>query len=86
MFMLSSGGQRMLYWGDLTNIGALFVRNPDWQVSFDMDPEAARRTRRRVMEMALAENVTVAGFHLENGGVGRLARQGSGYRFTPLAA
>jgi glyoxylase-like metal-dependent hydrolase (beta-lactamase superfamily II) len=86
MFMLSSGGQRMLYWGDLTNIAALFVRNPDWQVSFDMDPEAARRTRRRVMEMALAENVTVAGFHLENGGVGRLARQGSGYRFTPLAA
>lgn len=86
MFMLESRGQRLLYWADLTNLAALFVRNPDWQVSFDADPEAARRIRRQVMEMALKENLTVAGFHLEGGGMGRLARQGSGYRFMPLPA
>ncbi len=86
MFMLNSGGQRLLYWADLTNIAALFVRNPDWQVSFDMDPVAARQSRRRVMEMALKENLTVAGFHLPEGGVGRLTRRGTGYDFLPLAA
>lgn len=86
MFMLSEGGQRMLYWGDLTNVAALFVRNPDWEVSFDMDGEAARRTRRRVMDMVVAEKLLVAGFHLPQPGVGRLARRGQGFEFLPVTA
>ncbi len=85
MFMLTEGGQRLLYWGDLTNVAALFVRNPDWAVSFDMDADAARRTRRRVMEMAVAEGLLVAGFHLPRPGVGRLERRGRGYDFAPLS-
>ncbi len=86
MFMATEGAQRLLFWGDLSNIAALFVRNPDWQVAFDMDPDKARATRREVMRMAAAEQITVAGFHLPDGGIGRLQTRGNGYDFTPLKA
>ena len=34
---------------------ALFVRNPDWAVMFDMDAEAARQTRRRLADLVRQE-------------------------------
>jgi glyoxylase-like metal-dependent hydrolase (beta-lactamase superfamily II) len=84
-FMVESGGQKLLYWADTTNVAALFVRNPDWAVMFDADAEAARKVRRALMEMAVKENLLVAGYHLTLPAIGRLAPRGSGYEFTPVA-
>ena len=86
MFMATEGAQRLLFWGDLSNIAALFVRNPDWEVAFDMDPARARAARREVLRMAASEQITVAGFHLPDGGIGRVTARGNGYDFTPLKA
>jgi glyoxylase-like metal-dependent hydrolase (beta-lactamase superfamily II) len=84
-FMVESGGQKLLYWADTTNVAALFVRNPDWAVMFDADPEAARKVRRQLMELAVKENLLVAGDHLTLPGIGRLTRRGNGYDFKPVA-
>ena len=84
-FMVESGGQKLLYWADTTNIAALFVRNPDWAVAFDADPEAARKVRRSLMELAVKENLLVAGYHLTLPGIGRLTPRGNGYDFNPVA-
>lgn len=85
MFLLNAGaGQRLLHWGDLTNVAALFVRNPDWEVSFDMDAAAARETRRAVLERVVRQELVVAGTHLPRPGVGRVVRRGDGYEFTTL--
>jgi glyoxylase-like metal-dependent hydrolase (beta-lactamase superfamily II) len=84
-FMVESAGQKLMYWGDTTNIAALFVRNPDWAVMFDADAEAARKVRRQLMETAVKENLLVAGYHLTQPGIGRLAPRGNGYEFTPVA-
>lgn len=87
VFTVDGGGaQRMMYWADTTNVAALFVRNPDWAVMFDMDAEAARQTRRRLADMVVREGMLVAGYHLPGAAVGTLAARGSGYEFTPLAA
>lgn len=83
-FMVESGGQKLLYWADTTNIAALFVRNPDWAVMFDADPEAARKVRRALMEMAVKEDLLVAGYHLTLPAIGRLTPRGSGYDFKPV--
>lgn len=83
-FMIESGGQKLLYWADTTNIAALFVRNPDWAVAFDADPEAARKVRRALMELAVKENLLVAGYHLTLPGIGRLTPRGNGYDFKPV--
>ncbi len=52
-FLFSGGSRKLMYWADTTNVAALFVRNPDWQVMFDMDPEAARLTRRRLADQVV---------------------------------
>lgn len=85
-FMVRSRAQRLVYWGDLTNVAALFVRNPDWAVQFDMDADAARLTRRRMLEQAVIEDWMVAGFHLPSPAVGRIVRRGTGYDFVPVTA
>lgn len=83
-FGFEDGGHRFAYLGDVTNVAALFLRHPDWAVRFDADPEAARRTRRRLLDDAVAGNWIVAGFHWPGSAMGRLARRGEGYEFSPL--
>ncbi|MCD6679237.1 MAG: MBL fold metallo-hydrolase [Burkholderiaceae bacterium] len=83
-FGFEDGGHRFAYLGDVTNIAPLFLRHPDWAVRFDMDPEAARRTRRSLLDQAVAGNWVVAGFHWPGSAMGRVARRGSGYEFAPL--
>lgn len=86
MFMVDGGGgNRLLYWADLTNIAALFVRNPDWSPSFDSDPAVAAKVRRQVMEMAVSENLAICGYHLPAPGIGRVVRRGAGFDFVPVA-
>ena len=84
VFVLEGGTQKMMFWGDTTNIAALFVRNPDWAVAFDMDAEAARVVRRQLAELAIRENMLVAGYHLPGAAIGTLEKRGQGYAFTPL--
>ncbi|MCK7496585.1 MAG: hypothetical protein MZW92_40965 [Comamonadaceae bacterium] len=64
---------------------ALFARNPDWAVTFDMDAEAARLTRRRIADMVIREKMLLAGYHLNGAAVGELVNRGTGYDFTPMA-
>lgn len=86
VFTVEGGSRKFMYWGDNTNVAALFVRNPDWAVMFDMDADAARATRRRIADLAIREDMLVAGFHLPGPAIGTLAARGKGYEFTPLAA
>lgn len=85
LFELTSAGQGFVYVGDLANVPALFVRNPDWAVAFDMDAEAARRTRREVLQRIVARGAVVGGFHFPFPALGRIAAAGNGYVFQPLA-
>lgn len=85
LFEVSSGGQTFSYVGDLTNVPALFARNPDWAVTFDMDAEAARKTRREVFQRVVASNSMIGGFHFPFPAFGRAVAQGGGYAFQPVA-
>jgi len=81
MFQWRSGSDRFTYLADIAHFPALFVRNPDWQVQFDMDAEAARQTRRSVLQRMVQEGGMVGGYHFPFPGVGRIAAEGSGYVF-----
>ncbi len=83
-FGFEDGGHRFAYLGDVTNVAALFLRHPDWAVRFDMAPDVARRTRRSLLDQAVAGNWVVAGFHWPGSAMGRVARRGNGYEFAPL--
>jgi glyoxylase-like metal-dependent hydrolase (beta-lactamase superfamily II) len=85
LFELQSAGQSFFYVGDLTNVPALFARNPDWAVTFDMDAEAARQVRRAVFQRIVSSNAMVGGYHFPFPAFGRLAAMGNGYAFQPVA-
>ena len=84
VFIIEGGKRKLMFWADTTNVAALFVRNPDWAVMFDMDAEAARQTRRKLSERVVKENLLLAGYHLPGAGIGTLVRRGNGYDFIPL--
>jgi glyoxylase-like metal-dependent hydrolase (beta-lactamase superfamily II) len=84
-FAVASGSARILVQSDVTNIPQLFVRNPDWQVSFDNEPALAVTTRRKFYDMAAAEKATVVGYHFPFPSVGHVEKDGNGYRLVPIA-
>jgi len=85
LFELQSAGQSFVYVGDLTNVPALFARNPDWAVSFDMDAEAARQVRRATLQRVTASRALVGGYHFPFPAFGRMAAAGNGYAFEPVS-
>ena len=84
-FVIASGSGRLFFQADVTNVPDLFLRNPDWQVMFDSEPEKAVKTRRRVYDMAATEKMFIAGYHFPFPGLGYVEKDGSGYRLVPAA-
>lgn len=85
LFQLQSAGKSFFYVGDLTNVPALFARNPDWAVTFDMDAEAARKVRRETLQRIVDAKAMIGGFHFPFPAFGQAVAQGSGYAFQPVA-
>jgi glyoxylase-like metal-dependent hydrolase (beta-lactamase superfamily II) len=85
LFTVTSEGKRFIYVADLTNVPSLFARNPDWAVVFDMDPEMAKQTRRKIFSMIVKEKMIAGGFHFPFPAMGTIQGTGNGYQFTPIA-
>lgn len=83
-FAVASGSAKMLVQSDVTNIPELFLRNPEWHVAFDIDPEKAVQTRRKFYDMASAEKTLIAGFHFSFPSMGYVEKDGNGYRLVPV--
>ncbi|MCK0198594.1 MBL fold metallo-hydrolase [Ancylobacter sp. 6x-1] len=83
--VVASGKEKLLVQGDVTNLPALFVTHPEWQVQYDMDPAKATETRRKVYDMLAAERMAVTGYHFPFPALGFVAKDGDGYRLVPAA-
>jgi glyoxylase-like metal-dependent hydrolase (beta-lactamase superfamily II) len=82
--IVSSGSSKLYVQADVTNIPALFVRNPGWHAFFDQDAKMAEETRRKVYDMLAAEKMMVQGFHYPFPAVAYIEKSGSGYREIPV--
>lgn len=83
-FELGSGGDGLFIQSDITNIPALFVAHPAWQVMFDMDGEKAADVRKRTYDRLSADRMKVAGYHFPFPGAAHLTKEGEGYRYVPV--
>ncbi|MDR3465490.1 MAG: MBL fold metallo-hydrolase [Xanthobacteraceae bacterium] len=83
-FAVASGASKVLLQSDVTNIPEFFLRNPDWHVVFDIDPDMAQATRHKFYDMAAAEKATVVGFHFSFPSIGHVEKDGAGYRLVPV--
>jgi glyoxylase-like metal-dependent hydrolase (beta-lactamase superfamily II) len=82
-FLVESGGERLLIWGDLVHVPEIQVARPEVAIAFDTDAEAAITARKRIFDMAASEGMLVAGMHLHFPAFSHLARDGGGYRLIP---
>lgn len=78
---IDSGADSLLIWGDVLHATAFQFARPDWAFAFDTDPAMAIDTRRRTLDMAVADGMMVAGMHLDFPGFGYVETAGEGYRF-----
>lgn len=85
-YHIGSGSQQLIALGDVTNIRALNVANPGWHLVFDADANLAEANRRKIFDRAIAEKITLTGYHWGMPGAGTLAKDGTGYAFTPVKA
>ncbi len=82
--MATSGSDRLLIAAD-TLFHPVSVAYPDWRPAQDMDGERAVATRRRLLDIAAAEKAAVVAYHAPGGGLGRIEREGMGFRWRPMA-
>lgn len=82
-FLIASGKDQMMYVGDITNNPAVFARNPELKVMFDMDAEKAVATRKALLDRAAADKIRVAFYHGAFPSNGYVLKNGTGYEMVP---
>ncbi|MEM6275482.1 MAG: MBL fold metallo-hydrolase [Pseudomonadota bacterium] len=83
-YMISSGTDQLLITADMANHHVWSLANPDWEVRFDGDKEAAAATRRRVLGMLAAERIPMVGYHMPFPAAGYVETAGDGFRWVPV--
>ena len=84
-YHIESGKGRLLLIADACNHYVASMQRPDWHVKFDMDKDAAAATRKKLLDMAAAEKIPVAGYHMPFPAVGFVERRDIGYRWAPVS-
>lgn len=84
-FAISNGGKTLMYAADAVVIPALFARNPEWRVMFDMDGEKAVATRKRILDMAATDRIQLSFYHANFPATGFIQKDGAGYRHIPAS-
>ena len=83
-WLVHSGRDGVLIWGDVVHIPAIQVPRPEAALVFDVDPEAARATRRRT-----STGSRPIGYGRRRAsrfsGLRHIVRKGASYRFEPDA-
>lgn len=85
VFRISSGSEQMMVLGDTTNHPALFVRNPQWAIRFDMDAEAAAQTRVGLLDEVASDDILIAGYHFPFPATGHVVKDGNGFQLALVA-
>ncbi len=80
-YVLSSGDETLLFWGDVIHITALQFAHPDVTIAFDTDAALTRETRARMLDMAASDHLFVTGAHIDFPGFGQVIRTGEAYRY-----
>lgn len=82
-YMISSGDDSLLIWGDIVHVPEIQVPRPDVTIEFDTDSHAAAATRRRVFDMAATDRLLIAGMHVHFPGFAHVAKHGDSYAMLP---
>ena len=83
-FEVRENSDKVLIIGDALNNHHVAFRNPSWFSGLDQDPQLAAQTRKDLLEKISLERMKVVGFHLPNGGIGKVEKKENSYYFRNL--
>ncbi|WP_299154443.1 MBL fold metallo-hydrolase [uncultured Tateyamaria sp.] len=81
-FEVRKGSGSALIIGDAIGNHHVASRKPEWISGSDQDGTLGVKSRKMLLDRLAAEQMAVIGFHLPGGGMGRVERDGDGYRFV----
>ena len=81
-FEVRNGSNSALIVGDAIGNHHVAFRKPEWISGSDQDGALGVTSRQMLLDRLVAEQMAVIGFHLPNGGIGRVERDGDGYRYV----
>lgn len=82
--VLDSGREQFVIVGDLTVHEDVHFANPHYGWALDVDGEQAVATRISMLDMIATDGLIMGAAHVTKPGLGRVERNGSGFRFQPL--
>ena len=83
---VSSGGERLLYISD-TVLYPLHLEHPDWIPIYDILPDKAAASKRRIFDLAAEEKAWVMGQHFPPfPSLGHVVQSGEGWQWHPVEA
>ncbi|WP_227257974.1 MBL fold metallo-hydrolase [Kangsaoukella pontilimi] len=85
-FEIRQGDDAALVVGDAIGNHHLAFARPDWASGADQDTDAAITARLRLLDRLASEQMRMVGFHLPDGGMGRVERADGAYRFVSDAS
>lgn len=80
-WLLESGSENLLIWGDLVHLAAIQIPRPDTGLVYDVDPQMACASRALMFDRIAADRLRVGGMHMDFPGFGFLTRGRAGFRF-----
>lgn len=81
-FLVQSGDDQLLLTADLAYHPIVNVDRP-WLPGPDRDKDSALASRRRIFDMAAADQILVLGFHFPFPGLGRMLKTDTAYAWVP---
>lgn len=81
-FAIHDGSQSLMVIGDaITNHVVSFLK-PEWPSGSDQDADLGIKTRKLLLDRLATDKMQIIGYHLPNGGVGRVERKEQAYQFV----
>ena len=84
MFLIQSGKEKLLIWGDLTHAMAIQMPYPQVAMTYDKDPEMAIAARKKVLQYVAKNKIAIAGMHNAFPGIGKITKAANGYQMKSV--
>jgi glyoxylase-like metal-dependent hydrolase (beta-lactamase superfamily II) len=85
MYLIESAGESVLIWGDIVHVPELQIPRPEITIAFDVNPEDAIASRKRVLDMVTSEKLLIGGMHLHFPAFSRLVKRDGQHAVIPEA-
>lgn len=84
IYRVTRGGKTLMLWGDIIHAHPVQLPQPKVAIHFDVNQQQAVATREKVLAQVAREGDWVAAAHIAFPGIGKVMKNGEGYRWVPV--